>query len=68
MSFWFGEVYKLQAHGGPAWAQYQQLVAECDASMYGSPAHEALGKFQKAWEQDPAAVLVAAAAKAAGQV
>jgi hypothetical protein len=66
MSFWFGEVYKLKAQGGAAWDEYQQLVAECDASMFGSPSHVALGEFQQQWLQDPAALTKAAEARARG--
>jgi hypothetical protein len=53
MSFDLNEVRRLKTAGDPVWSEYQRLVAECDASAYGSPAHRALGRFQKAWEQDP---------------
>jgi hypothetical protein len=53
MSFWLGEVYKLEAQGGAAWDEYCTLVAACDASQHGSPAHMALREFQQAWVQDP---------------
>jgi hypothetical protein len=56
VSFWYGEVLKMQAEGGPAWDEYQRLVAAADQAMHGSPAHEELGRFMKAWEQNPQAV------------
>jgi hypothetical protein len=55
----------LQAHAGPAWAEYQRLVSECDAAAFDSPCHRALAKFQQAWVQDPQSVIAAAEAKAA---
>jgi hypothetical protein len=66
MSFWLGEIYKLQAHAGQAcWAEYQRLVAECDASAFDSECHRALAKWQQAWVQNSQAVIAAAEAKAA---
>ena len=65
MSFWSGEVLKLQTQGGPAWDEYCRLVADCDISMFDSPAHRALGEFQKAWERDPAGLTAALEAEAA---
>jgi hypothetical protein len=53
MSFDLNEVRRIKTAGDPAWSEYCRLVAECDASAYDSPAHRALGEFQKAWEQGP---------------
>jgi hypothetical protein len=64
VSFDLLEVHRLKAAGGAVWDEYQRLVAECDAAMYDSPAHRALGEFQQAWEQNPAAVMAAAEQRA----
>ena len=53
MSFDLNSVRRLKTAGDPVWSEYQRLVTECDASAYDSPAHRALGRFQKAWEQRP---------------
>jgi hypothetical protein len=65
MSFNLNEIARLQRFGGPTWAEYQRLVAECDVSTFDSPAHKALGEFQQGWLHDPQSVIAAAEAKAA---
>jgi hypothetical protein len=63
MSFDLIQVGRLQQAGGAVWDEYQRLVAAADAAMHDSPAHKELGRFMKAWEQDPEAVTAAAKAK-----
>jgi hypothetical protein len=53
MSFDLNEVRRLELAGGAVLAKYRRLVSECDHSMLGSPAHEALGQFQLDWIADP---------------
>jgi hypothetical protein len=53
MSFDLNEVRRLKTAGDPVWSEYCRLVSECDASAFDSLAHRELGRFQKAWEQNP---------------
>jgi hypothetical protein len=63
MSFNLTEVYKLQAQGGPAWDEYQRLVAAADQAQHDSPDHKALGTFQQQWLADQAGKTAAAEVK-----
>jgi hypothetical protein len=73
MSFDLNEVRRLEIVGGATLAKYRRLVSECDQSMHGSLAHEALGQFQRDWIANPnrateVAREEAAAAAAAGEL
>jgi hypothetical protein len=53
MSFDLLQLHKIEAMGGAPWQLYQELQAQADRSVAGSPALQTLADFRALWLQDP---------------